>query len=201
MSSLAVAIVVGAFAPSQAAPFHDQNEKPDTGSHSFCFKAGFTNGWKPYANAALNNLVAQSIVEISYNSTPCTTANIDARWGLAPPDADYFGSAICLPGWNDTVVNGVTICGSKNIDLGATAILNSPSPGAQATKTSCHELGHSVGLRHYNSSDNPVTVVLGYPGSIDCMRSGTWTTGWNNGIGEWDQYHYHHVAHINDWFN
>ncbi|WP_447643516.1 hypothetical protein [Nocardioides zeae] len=195
----ALIAAIGVFAPSQAASIHDHPHKPDTGSHSYCFKAAFTNGWKPYANAALNNLMDQTIVEVSYN-TSCETSNIDVRYGLAPPEADYFGRNSCLPGWLNTV-NGVDVCGSSNIDMGATAILATPSPGAQATKTSCHELGHSVGIRHYNSGDNPITVVPGYPGSIDCMRSGVWTTGWNNGIGEWDQYHWHHVVHINDWFN
>ena len=57
----------------------------------------------------------------------------------------------------------------------------------QYRKTSCHELGHTLGLDHYPS-----------PYSESCQRSGwigTVTLAW---IRQWEDHHIN--THINDWF-
>lgn len=48
------------------------------------------------------------------------------------------------------------------------------------TKTTCHELGHSVGAAHSDTSD-------------DCMRNGEIP----NVLPQWQRYNAHHVGHIN----
>ncbi|GIH77116.1 hypothetical protein Plo01_35450 [Planobispora longispora] len=60
----------------------------------------------------------------------------------------------------------------------------------QYTKTACHELGHTVGLAHYDP-------MLPAPAEgHDCMRSGLWADG-----SAWTRtYNSHHIDHINAWF-
>jgi hypothetical protein len=52
-------------------------------------------------------------------------------------------------------------------------------------KTSCHEIGHSLGLRHGTNADNASYV--------DCMHSGEVPAG-----DLWDTYDNHHRQHINN---
>lgn len=61
--------------------------------------------------------------------------------------------------------------------------------------TTCHEIGHTLGVRHYGNDGIPSPDG---PGNHSCMRSGIWDTGatWQR------QYGPHHINdHINAWWS
>jgi len=81
-------------------------------------------------------------------------------------------------------------CESYYARLNKSVISDSAHPAAQKKKTSCHELGHTVGVRHYSAGSSP-------DGSTDsCMRSGPAAgEAWNTRYGD------HQVKkHINPYF-
>jgi len=66
----------------------------------------------------------------------------------------------------------------------------STHPNYQARKTICHEIGHTLGVRHYSAGSSPDGTTN------SCMISGVYDSG-----ADWTkQYGPHHVAHINSWF-
>lgn len=126
----------------------------------------------------------------AHGVTDRPTQDVDLFTTQTDPAA--FGAAV------DEVVAGL---GSEGFNVatlrrldGSPMINSTTTPGKQATKTSCHELGHGVGLAHYTYTSDPE-----YPGATACLRRGEWTTGWGAG---WNQYAPHHVSgHINPWFS
>lgn len=178
--------------PAQSSSSHSFDWFPDTGAHTYCFGSSFANnGWSPYGHDAMANLEAQTIVDAVFYSS-CADSTIDARWTLFEQDG-VFGKWDCADN-QSTIVEGQWVCKSAFLMLNSEMINSVATPGKQATKTACHELGHGLGLAHYFSTSDPE-----YPGATACLRSGTWTTGWGSG---WNQYAPHHVSgHINPWFN
>ncbi|GAB3086857.1 hypothetical protein [Nocardioides zeae] len=177
---------------AQSSTAHNFDWFPDTGAHSYCLGSTFvSNGWSPWAHDAMANLEAQTIVDATFYSN-CADPTIDARWVLFQR-GELYGEWECEDN-QSTIVNGQWVCKSAYIKLNPSMILSAHTPGNQATKTSCHELGHGVGLAHYDFTFDPE-----YPGATACLRRGEWATSWGAG---WNQYAPHHVSgHIDPWFN
>lgn len=76
------------------------------------------------------------------------------------------------------------------LDMGA--INNAARPNEQRRKTACHELGHTVGVRHYWNGDLP-----GNDRRHSCLRSGEVRASWT-GLRRYG--HHHRTQHINPWF-
>lgn len=93
--------------------------------------------------------------------------------------------------WSCLVVTSPGVCGANRVQINNTVIVNnSPAGTAQnnLTKTVRHEVGHSVGLRHYKTAGTPCC-----PAEHDAMISGAIDNG-----SVWTIYSQHHKDHIND---
>lgn len=77
--------------------------------------------------------------------------------------------------------------------LHVNAINDTARPVDQRTKTSCHELGHTVGVSHYAGSNLP-----GSDSAHSCMRSGEVKLSWRDRITYYGNHH--RYQHINPWF-
>ncbi len=138
---------------------------PDGGDHSWCYLANFEE--QTAADAAMTRLRNQTDVTTSYPGS--CGEHTDVRWrqgGLT----DAFGEAVCVARWA-----GSGDCDVYRITMDMGAINNAPQPVRQRSKTSCHELGHTVGVRHYTAPDRP-----GNDTEDSCMRSGTVNANWTN---------------------
>jgi hypothetical protein len=80
------------------------------------------------------------------------------------------------------------LCDQFYVTLDPTELNIGSNDEADTTKTSCHELGHSVGLSHGAGGGNG--------GADDCMMSGERP----NLNSQYERYSLHHKEHINDWF-
>ena len=117
---------------------------------------------------AMDNLAAQTSLGIS-GPLGCTE-NIDVRFGETGLDVD--GRWECdledIYAWE-------VICRSATVRIN----VNNMDPGEDWKQTACHEVGHSVGLRH--------------GGTTDCMAEGS-----NGTPAGHLQYNGHHITHINN---
>lgn len=156
---------------------------PDKGKHTWCYMSGFTV--TATADAAMTWLRTQTAVDTAYYST--CTAKTDVRWSQGSLPSAY-GMAECK------VRDANDYCDRYRITLDTATIDGSLHPDSQRRKTSCHELGHTVGVRHYSNSD--------YPGSDtthSCLRSGEVPAAdkaWHTRYGA-----HHRTFHIDPWFS
>lgn len=137
---------------------------PDGGDHSWCHLSGFNQ--TTAADAAMTRLRNQTDVTTSYPGS--CGEHTDVRWRQAVVDGAY-GEARCIL----TRANGT--CDVYRLTLNMTEINAAARPVDQRTKTSCHELGHTVGVRHYFGTDYP-----GNDTTHSCLRSGEVTSSWTN---------------------
>lgn len=154
---------------------------PDGGTHSWCYLSGFNQ--ETAADAAMTRLRNQTQVRTLYPGA-CGD-HTDVRWRQAPL-AGFYGFAECRTRRNGN-------CDTYTLTLDMGAINNAARPVDQRSKTSCHELGHTVGVRHYSDNDFP-----GDDTAHSCLRSGEVTANWTNIL----LYGGHHrTDHINQTFS
>lgn len=143
----------------------NEGYRADNFEHTYCFHSNLNgNGYQSAASYGMNNLSAQTNFYKNYMD-PCTF-NTDVKFkknSNLPPRIladytcqDFEGSR----------------CRAALIRYNPPAIGNSTS---QKNSTSCHEVGHTGGLRHGDPSD--------------CM-----TNNYSSNI----HYNGHHVAHLNN---
>jgi hypothetical protein len=152
---------------------------PDGGDHSWCYLADFNQ--KTAADAAMTRLRNQTDVTTNYPGA--CGGHTDVRWrqgGLV----DAYGEAVCV------LTRADGDCDVYRITLDMAEINNAPRPVDQRTKTSCHELGHTAGVRHYTAPNRP-----GNDTADSCLRSGPVTAGWASRVGIYGNHH--RTAHIN----
>ncbi|MGC5012315.1 hypothetical protein ACLQ2R_16245 [Streptosporangium sp. DT93] len=210
MSVLAVSLaatLVASTAPASADLWPwVQGIPPDKTVHTYCYTTSVGSGLKSYIPGAMNYLADNTDVEGTYLESPCDIQNSNGPGGDPATDAawfqvwvdDAYGQVECKvrtasqPGW----------CDQWHVRINNETIDASADPHHQYIKTVCHELGHSVGLAHYNPTLNPPDV----PGAVgqphDCQASGSVTSANLPGAaGSWTwQYNQHHKDHINAWF-
>lgn len=156
---------------------------PDRGSHTYCYGAGFT--WTGTADGAMGWLEEQTLVDTTFHSS-CTTST-DVRWHLEPIEG-AFGMAFCFQRTDNQAY-----CDRYKLVLNSELIVDAAHPSSQRRKTACHELGHTVGVRHYFEDDFP-----GADTSHSCLRSGPVPTAdqaWHTRFGP-----HHRLYHINPHF-
>lgn len=137
---------------------------PVNTSHSYCWHSSMTTVFKSHATNSMVYLSAYTIYTAPLHST--CTASTDARWMLSNLGSLTRGRYTC------ELITGFLTCQRATLRLNPNLLTD----GENRRKTTCHELGHSVGLRH--------------GGTADCMRSGAVNTWWTT-------YSPHHIDHIN----
>jgi len=160
---------------------------PDVGKHSWCYASGF-NQETPAINS-MENVEDQTVVDTKYESA-CDSAT-DVKWFEKPTSffsVGEFGRTECKDRQNALPER----CDNWYVYLNMSLINSSTYPTVQRRQTVCHELGHTLGVRHYS-----------HPGSLygytTCMVSGEAEVGSGSWYKKYDQHHV--TAHINPWFN
>lgn len=180
--ALMSAVCILGLASSASADLPQPDGPPDKGYHSWCYEPGFT--LSATADASMTWLRTQTNVKTVFHS-PCQSKT-DVRWTQKGIPGAY-GSAECK------MRNSAGQCDRYVVTLNKSIIDASKHPDSQRRKTTCHELGHTVGVRHYFGSDRP-----GSDTTNSCLRSGEVPTAnqtWHTRYGA-----HHRTTHINPWF-
>ncbi|RYD54218.1 MAG: hypothetical protein EOP83_22360 [Verrucomicrobiaceae bacterium] len=168
---------------------------PDKGDHSFCFDPNY-----PMATAVRDRAVwtmdnnegveAQTVVNTVQKSS--CGPHTDVRFQQRSLGEDYYGYAPCI------LRNaGATTCDRRDVRFNWGEVReDATNDNFFARMNLCHEVGHTLGARHYAStSSSPDSDGMG--GRINsCMISGVHDSGalWTRSYGA------HHRAHINNYF-
>lgn len=157
---------------------------PDNFDHTYCFSGP---GWTPSLRAVVNtqmvNLDTQTSYFDTYPAPPCL-GQTDIWFEVTALAAGVRGEWTCRL-WGDGA-DGVPGTGDERCAGATVRISNDPTVlvnDHQRRKTTCHEIGHSIGLAHGTDT----TTFWD-----DCMVSGTVAPGI-----QWEQYNAHHIAHAN----
>lgn len=182
-SVIAVALIVwfGSLGGQAIADTAQPDGPPDGGDHSWCYLSGFNQ--TTAADAAMTRLRNQTDVTTSYPGA--CGAHTDVRWRQAAIEGS-FGEARCIL----DRANGT--CDVYRLTLNMQVINGAARPVEQRSKTACHELGHTVGVRHYWDNDFP-----GDDTAHSCLRSGEVRASWTN-ITLYGNHH--RTRHINQTF-
>ncbi len=133
--------------------------------------------WKSF------NGQTQAIVSIHPSCDTSGAGQTDVRWLDADLPAGTKGKAPCGPYWS-----GSNQCDRYDLTLDPVEIDIGSNDEIDRTSTSCHELGHTVGLTHGQGG--------GSGSNIDCMF--VWTSP-GTGL-TYIRFSQHHKDHINAWF-
>lgn len=169
-------------APTAVADPAQPDGPPDGGDHVWCYLPSFHQ--EVAADAAMTRLRNQTVVTTSFPGA-CGD-HTDVRWRQGDLNGSYGRAECQLRRTNGT-------CDVYNITLAMATIDAAARPIEQRTKTSCHELGHTVGVQHYSGNDFP-----GGDTAHSCLRSGEVTASWTN-LTIYGQHH--RTQHINPNFS
>jgi len=147
---------------------------PDNFNHWMCLSGTVDANFQNAINGAMLNLDNQTSYA-RFSESPVSACNslTDLVW-MQVSGIGARGDYSCL------AFNNEGECERARLRLNPDVLTNA----ANRLKTACHELGHSVGLKHGISGVDNTSYV-------DCMRSGAITSGFNN-------YDAHHVTHANN---
>ncbi|GAA3683484.1 hypothetical protein GCM10022237_47690 [Nocardioides ginsengisoli] len=173
--------------PASADPYPNE-WYPDKGTyHSFCFTLAFAqhSGLVSRARYSMDNndgVEAQTVVDTDEQS--CSAAT-DVVFRIGDLHGKAYGSTDCVR-WN-----GNGYCDSWAVDIDWEVIKqDAVNDGYAARFTLCHEIGHTLGVKHYPAGSSPDGATN------SCMLSLLTDTGaaWTRSYGA------HHRSHINNWF-
>ncbi|RAY15579.1 hypothetical protein DPM19_07230 [Actinomadura craniellae] len=169
---------------------------PDSGDHWYCVNTSGEYGMPAHI---ANN--ARAVTDDALGARTQAVTRYESTCDLTTGDGDGRSDTVWVEAFWEYGVLGVAYCNGMNsngtcdrIDalLSETEINYFASNDEnEYTHTACHELGHTVGLRHYDGA--PPSDIGGVN---DCMNSGVHDSG--NIL--WRTYNSHHVGHINAWF-
>lgn len=150
-ATLVVGIAALAIPQALADPFPGTNDgrRADGTTHVYCYHESVTI-YGPLSYAMVN-LDSQTDMTRSYSST-CYSST-DVVWIEGDLAGTLRGSRGCVKAISST------ICDSSELTLDYAQIDVGSDDDEDRKKTACHELGHSVGLGHHDTSS-------------DCMRNG-----------------------------
>lgn len=126
----------------------------DNATHTFCYASGVGADYKSEFSAAMTTLSSTDMY-VDYDSN-CDFQTDVALKEISSSVVVWRGQAEC------TVWESSSVCSHSIVTLNRFQL----STAFQARKTSCHEIGHTVGLPHYNPG-NP-----GTGNTNGCMVSG-----------------------------
>lgn len=191
---LASSMLIGAYATGPAyADDRDPGPLPDRGTHTYCLGdfAPPNNLVEERIHWSMGTLASQTIVGVDHHSGGCTPQS-DVRWTQEPLGTGVFGAASCID------KNAEGRCDQARAKIHYGAIQDEASnPPAMVRKTACHELGHTVGVQHY---DGPGGIIPNPDAGVtqSCMRSGIH----DSGSVDYRTYGPHHISdHINWWWS
>lgn len=176
---------------SAAADAIFQDGFPDRNAHTYCFGEDYppNNTVRNQMVAAMDRVPVLTVVGVSFHLT--CGANTDVRWQQRFVDGSAAGDTWCV---EFTATPGVCDRWRIRIDWGTIQAIATINPTAQTRKTTCHELGHSLGLAHYPSGYRPA----GDPEDT-CMMSGLWQVV-SYGSTSYGPHHINGYPHINWWW-
>ncbi len=150
------------------------------------------DGLKDAFKWAKNELGGSTVM--TTDQIPCN-GNVDMKAREIEPipgAAGALGATECV----DYADQAQNICNSANLTFDIANMSNNLSEPGDLTinmeKTSCHEIGHTVGFEHHPDSYYPPTGTH----DKDCMRS--WII---NEASTWLRINGHHVNHINSYLS
>lgn len=140
----------------------------DNYTHTYCYGPGLNTGLYNNVDGRMSNLDVQTLFTDSYGS--CNGTNTDVVFLDADLPSGVFGQYVCV----DRVDGDSSKCDQSEVTFDPDYINGyGTQDDQQASKTACHEIGHSVGTGH---------------GTTDCTISGYYPSLITYGS--------HHVAHI-----
>lgn len=164
---------------------------PDRGAHTYCFHDA-----EPPVAALRNRMIAAmdhlaaSTDASTFEMVPCDTSSSGGQ-----TDVVWRGATVIV---NGTEAIGLTecrrrfdngLCDRYRVTVNGSLIRShygaDDNRNRQYRKTACHELGHTLGLNHFNAPHESCQRV-GWTGTITDAWTRTWTA--------------HHRGHIDDWF-
>jgi len=141
----------------------------DNALHMYCFDLNFIPAWQNPMVDALTNLQNQTNIIVQESVTCSADTDVAFMVKNGPFWAGIRGQTACR-----NLAKQAGVCAGSIIVLNSDLLTNYQ----MRRKTSCHELGHSVGLSHATTGD-------------DCMISG---------ISSLITYNSHHISHINGYY-
>lgn len=183
----------GPLAGVAAADDYPVDGGPDAGTHTFCFDTDFpmaaaVSDRARYSMDNNDGVEAQTNVNTEDYHNNCS-ASIDVRFqqrALLPGEAGYSPCA-------NRLANGR--CGRRDVRIDWQQIKDTHSDDGYAVRmTLVHEIGHTLGARHYKS------VAANPDGSAASMSAMYYLIN-DSGAAWTRRYGPHHRAHINAWFS
>lgn len=152
---------------------------PDANPHSYCYNA-YLSTMQSATVLAMNYLSTATDANVPARDSPCTlpagNGHTDVRWTTGDLSPGTSGQAPCAKYWPDGVQ-----CDRYDVTMDEPEILIGSNDENDRKQSTCHELGHTVGLTHATD---------------DCMES---ASSPDNAAIHYT-YSTHHKSHINTWF-
>lgn len=173
---------------------HAVGLKPDGPRHTWCFADSMAghDGYKDAAQWAMNTMT--KLTHMWGDKQACGGGETDVIFREQHPITAFPGARGATH-CEDYANYNNNVCNRAFVTLDVSVISDQgPEPSdltMNLKKTSCHEIGHTLGFEHH-----PPDYYPGPDHEQDCMRSGP--------IGEvagWLRYNDHHRAHINDYLS
>jgi hypothetical protein len=164
--------------------------KPDGPRHTWCFTDSMAghDGYKDAAQWAMDKMT--ELTDMWGDKQTCGGGETDVVFREQEPIIGSPGArgATQCADYADFILN---ICNRAYVTLDVSVISDQLIEPDDLTmnlkKTTCHEIGHTLGFEHHPSDYYP-------DHEQDCMRSGN-----IGAVAGWLRYNDHHVAHINDY--
>lgn len=189
VGSLAI-LIVGALASAPAQAHHrpwPALQNPDRGTHTFCMldnQFALPAAAQSRARYAMDNndgLMAQTVVDTAEHAS-CQNST-DLRFQDRDCGAYCLGMADCVQ------LNTANRCDRWRLQISVAWIQAlAANVGFEYRHTACHEIGHTVGLSHYEGVGG-YQYPPDFDGGHSCMRSGVWDSGdpWTRNLGAHDR--------------
>ncbi|MCC5578978.1 hypothetical protein IMZ11_25455 [Microtetraspora sp. AC03309] len=204
IGSIAILAMATTVSSASATPWPWDGIYPDKSTHSYCYTTSVPDSIRSYIPGAMNYLVSATDIPGVPFQDPCDTKNsnedgdpaTDVAWFQAWVQDGYGDATTCKvrtasqPGW----------CDMRFVKINKAAVDAADDPHHQYIKTVCHELGHSLGLAHYDADGGLGGIPPG--GEWDCMVSGHVTQPGAPPVSDpwiW-QLNSHNKDHVNAWW-